>query len=235
MRGFFRIKKYIRLHLCGRGAYPRPIIPTTMTERKLQIKTAAAMPLEVKSIEGSTALHIKGYAAAFGNVDSWGDEIVPGAFADFLASENAGRCKLCYQHDGATVIGKITSMSEDAVGLLFEADIVDTTVGNDVAKLLTAGAVDEFSIGYYADEFHFEKREGYDYDIRVLTKCTVVEISPVSRAANPKAVLLDAKDAEGTARTLATMPDADLLALGEAVKGEITLRAFRSLTKDKNN
>lgn len=201
----------------------------TIMERELQFKITKGMPVEVKSVEGSTALHIKGYAAAFGNVDSWGDIIQEGAFKDFLAGADAQRCKLCYQHDMGTIIGKITSLQEDAIGLLFEADIIDTTVGADVAKLLTAGAIDEFSIGYYADEFHFEKREGYDTDIRILTKITVAEISPVTRAANPKAILLDTKDAAGTGRALAAMPDADLLALRDAVAGEITARAFRSL------
>lgn len=196
----------------------------------MQIKLAGALPLEVKADDGNAAaLHIKGYGAAFGNVDSWGDIIAPGAFDAYLASENKARTKLCYQHDFSEVIGKVTSLSVDETGLLFEADIIDTTAGADVAKLLKAGAIDEFSIGYYADSYHFEKRAGYDTDIRILDAVTVAEISPVTRAANPKAVLLDAKDEEGTHRALATMSDEDFKALKGAVADEEVRRLAASL------
>ena len=63
-----------------------------------------------------------------------------------------------------------------------------------VQLLLDAGAIDEFSIGYYADKYRYEKREGYPYEVRVLEAITVIEVSPVTRAANPKAVLTDKKD-----------------------------------------
>lgn len=209
-----------------------------MAEKTLQIKIASGLPVEVKAAEAEgVALHITGYAAAFGNVDSWGDVIEAGAFKDFLAGENAARCRLCYQHNQGEVIGRITEMREDEKGLYFEADIIDTTTGTDVAKLLKSGAIDEFSIGYYADEYSFEKRSGYDFDIRILTKCTVVEISPVTRAANPKAVLLDAKDAEGTARALHTLSDEELDQMHKALDAEITARAFgmAAAAADTNN
>ena len=47
---------------------------------------------------------------------------------------------------------------------------------------------------------HFEKVDGYAYDIRVLDAITIVEVSPVTRAANPQAVLIDAKN-EGAEQT----------------------------------
>ena len=46
--------------------------------------------------EKSDILHIKAYALAFGNVDSWGDIIAHGAVDAFLASENKDRMALCY-------------------------------------------------------------------------------------------------------------------------------------------
>jgi hypothetical protein len=74
-----------------------------------------------------------------------------------------------------------------------EADVLPTTTGKDVQTLIRAGAIKEFSIGYYADEYHFEKRDGYMSEIRILDAITIVEVSPVTRAANDKAVLIDAK------------------------------------------
>lgn len=148
--------------------------------------------------EQSDKLHIKAYACAFGNVDSWGDIIAPGAVDAFMKSEDFGRMAFCYQHDMREVIGVITDAGVDEKGMWIEADILPTTTGKDVQTLIRGGAIKEFSIGYYADKCHFEKRDGYTDQIRILDEITIIEVSPVTRAANDKAVLLDAKnDNEG--------------------------------------
>ncbi|MBQ3812881.1 MAG: HK97 family phage prohead protease [Bacteroidales bacterium] len=158
----------------------------------LERKTVEA-PIEIKADAEKGILHVKAYALAFGNVDSWGDVIMPGACDDFLKSADADRMALCWQHDRATVIGKITAKGVDAVGMWIEADILPTTAGNDAAILLKSGAVKEFSIGYRATKYHWEKREGYEYDIRIIDALTVYECSPVTIAANPAAVVVSAK------------------------------------------
>lgn len=160
---------------------------------KTQEQKSIRRPVEVKEAREDGVLSIRGYALAFGNVDSWGDIIAPGACDDFLASEDAARMKLCYQHDTREVIGVITAKGVDDVGMWFEADVLPTTTGKDVQTLLRAGALDEFSIGYWADRYHFEKVDGYRDQIRVLDAITIIEVSPVTRAANPQAVLTDMK------------------------------------------
>lgn len=159
---------------------------------EIQTKTTAAR-VEVKGEGEGGILHIKAYALAFGNVDSWGDIIMPGACDEFLAGPNADRMALCWQHDRATVIGKITDKGVDDYGMWIEADILPTTTGNDAAILLKNGAVKEFSIGYRATKYHWEHKEGYEYDIRVLDAIEIVEVSPVTTAANPAAILISAK------------------------------------------
>lgn len=165
--------------------------------KQMQSKAVLAS-IEVKEAgENPDVLHIKAYALAFGNVDSWGDIIADGAVDKFLKSEDYGRMALCYQHDQREVIGVITGAGVDEKGMWIEADVLPTTTGKDVQTLIRAGAIKEFSIGYYADEYHYEKREGYAFDIRILDAITIVEVSPVTRAANDKAVLIDAKNEEG--------------------------------------
>lgn len=149
--------------------------------------------IEIKSEKEGGILHIKAYALAFGNIDSWGDIIMPGACDDFLKSDAADRMALCYQHDRSTVIGKITDKGVDDYGMWIEADILPTTAGQDAAILLKSGAIKEFSIGYRADRYHYEKREGYEYEIRILDAITVYEVSPVTIAANPAAIIVSAK------------------------------------------
>lgn len=165
-----------------------------MKERQMQSKATLAN-IELKEDgQSSDILHIRAYALAFGNVDSWGDIIAEGAVDDFLKSEDYSRMALCYQHDMREVIGVITDAGVDEKGMWIEADVLPTTTGKDVQTLIRAGAVKEFSIGYYADEYHFEKRDGFMQEIRILDRITIVEVSPVTRAANEKAVLIDAKN-----------------------------------------
>lgn len=166
---------------------------TDMKENKEIQYKGIARAVECKEDAEKGILHIKAYALAFDNVDSYGDVIAPTACDAFLKSENADRLKLCYQHDRNEVIGVITDKGTDAIGMWIEADILPTTTGKDVQTLLKAGAINEFSIGYWADEYHYEKREGFQYDVRVLDAITVIECSPVTRAANPKAVVTDMK------------------------------------------
>ena len=169
-----------------------------MNERQMQSKATLANIEFKEDGQKDDILHIRAYALAFGNVDSWGDIIAEGAVDDFLKSEDYARMALCYQHDIREVIGLITDAGVDEKGMWIEADVLPTTTGKHVQTLIRAGAVKEFSIGYYADKYHFEKRDGFMQEIRILDAITIVEVSPVTRAANERAVLIDAKnDNEG--------------------------------------
>ena len=154
--------------------------------------------LELKETREDGVMHIKAYALAFGNVDSYGDVIMPTACDKFLASDDADRMRLCYQHDRADVIGVITGKGVDSYGMWIEADILPTALGKDVQLLLDKGALNEFSIGYRCDKASFKSgaEYGYPYEVRLLEEITIREVSLVSIAANPKAVLLDKKDEE---------------------------------------
>ena len=185
-------------------------------DRQMQCKATLAS-IEMKDTGSADVLHIRAYALAFGNVDSWGDIIAPGAVDAFLKSEDYGRMALCYQHDTREVIGVITDAGVDEKGMWIEADVLPTTTGKDVQTLIKARAVKEFSIGYFADEYHFEKRDGYMQDIRILDAITIVEVSPVTRAANDKAVLIDAKRDDITnPKTQDIMPEKDIMELKQS-------------------
>lgn len=174
--------------------------------------------LEVKeALDDKSILHIKAYALAFGNVDSWGDIILPGALDDFLKSDDADRMALCYQHDRRVVIGKITAKGVDDYGMWIEADILPTTAGTDAAILLKSGAIKEFSIGYRTDRYRYEKREGYDYEIRILEAITVYEVSPVTIAANPSAIIVSAK-ADPNHQTINNNPKPQTVMTPEEIK-----------------
>lgn len=179
---------------------------------------ATLASIEVKASGENGVLHIKAYALAFGNVDSWGDVIVESACDKFLKSENFSRMALCYQHDMNEVIGVITDAGVDEKGMWIEADVLPTDKGKDVQVLIKAGAIKEFSIGYFADEYHYEKRDGYGYDIRVLDAITIIEVSPVTRAANPSATLIDAKRESNNPINQENMPETKIQELEQSLK-----------------
>lgn len=190
--------------------------------------------LEIKAAGGEgVELHIKAYGLAFGNIDSWGDIILPGACDKFLASDEADRMALCWQHERATVIGRITDKGVDDYGMWIEADILPTTAGKDAAILIKSGAVKEFSIGYRATKYHYEKREGYDYDIRILEEIEVLEVSPVTIAANPKAIIVSAKSDPNhkplNTNINSTMTPEEIKAMRESIEKEATEKVAAEL------
>lgn len=150
--------------------------------------------LSVKS-EGAN-LYLEGYAAVYGNVDSYKDIIQAGAFDAFLATEEVKRVKFCYNHDIYQVIGAVEELKSDEKGLYFKAKLSNTTLGKDVAVLIEDGALSEFSIGYKTEDSIYK-----DDGVRVLTKLFLYEFSVVSRAANPKAVLTDSERKDEEVKT----------------------------------
>lgn len=182
--------------------------------------------IEVKKEKDDGALSIRAYALAFGNIDSYGDIIKTGACDKWLLSDDSSRCALCYQHDIHNVIGVITAKGVDDKGLWIEADILPTQQGKDVQILMQAGAIKEFSIGYYAESWTYGKVDGNE--VRYLEEISIVEVSPVTRAANPLATLTDMK-AEDMAGQLSAMSDSQLVSLQCVVKEEIAKRIITKL------
>lgn len=91
---------------------------------------------------------------------------------------------------------------------------------------MRAGAIKEFSIGYYAESWTYGKVDGNE--VRYLEEISIVEVSPVTRAANPLATLTDMK-AEDMAGQLSAMSDSQLVSLQCAVKEEIAKRIITKL------
>ena len=199
-------------------------------DEQLETKQVDAR-LEVKAegLAEGVLLHIKAYGLAFGNIDRVLDIILPGACDKWLASEDAEMMALCWQHDRATVIGKITDKGVDDYGMWFEADILPTTAGKDAAILLKSGAVTRFSIGYRINKYRYEKRDGYDYDIRVLEEIEVYEVSPVTVPANPKAKIVSAKN-DNNPQTKNTMTPEEIKAMRESIETEVKSKFTAELT-----
>lgn len=143
-----------------------------------------------------------GYGAIFGNVDSYGDIIEKGAFANSLVEwRSKGKLpKMLLQHGGWGIgsedmlpIGQWTSMSEDTKGLKVEGRLLamNTERGQLVYEGLKSGELDSLSIGFQTLEMKEEIREGESY--RILTEINLWEVSIVTFPANDRAKISSVK------------------------------------------
>lgn len=145
-----------------------------------------------------------GYGSVYGNVDTGGDIVEPGAFTKTLA-EGWERVKILALHNDAWLpIGRPVELREDSKGLYIKAKISDTSMGRDIKVLLKDRVLNELSIGY--DPIVFD----YDGDgIRHLRELKLWEVSVVTWAMNPEATVTDYKAAEEAAhRAMAIAADA---------------------------
>lgn len=109
----------------------------------------------IKDIDTSEG-RIQGYFAVFGNIDSDGDMIMPGAFKKSL-QESIGRVKHLLQHDPSKPLSSTKSglkILEDSTGLYFDSTITKTSWGKDTLLLYMDGVIDEHSIGYEVIKNH---------------------------------------------------------------------------------
>lgn len=117
----------------------------------LEYKNVAASGSIIKDIDEAEG-RITGYFSIFGNVDSDGDMIMPGAWKKSLAEGGLKRFKHLYQHDtwkplSGTKGGKLI-VKEDNVGLYFDSTVSQTSWGRDTVKLYVDQVVDEHSVGF---------------------------------------------------------------------------------------
>src|SRR5205085_3645991 len=110
----------------------------------------SGIPIEVKaSGEDGT---IEGYGSIFGNVDSYGEMVMPGAFAASLveAGRKGRSIKMLWQHDPDRPVGVWDDLAEDKKGLYVKGRLLidESAQAREAYGLIKAGAVDGLSIGY---------------------------------------------------------------------------------------
>lgn len=145
--------------------------------------------LELKQ-EGNDFV-VTGYAAVFGNIDSYNDILVKGSMDKTLA-ESSQRIKLCYQHDIYEPVGKFNVLRVDDKGLYIEARISDAEP--EIKTKISEGILNEFSIGY--STVKSETRTENGVNVRYLTEIKLWEISLVTLAANEMATVTGIKTSD---------------------------------------
>ncbi len=152
----------------------------------------AASAFEIKQLNDSGS--IEGLLAGFGNVDSHGDRIAPGAFTKTLAARGDRPLPMLLHHDLKRPVGAWRSWQETGHGLYVKGSLtMGTRDAQEAHALATAGALTGLSIGYTGAKGKPDQRTG----VRDLTELDLMEGSLVTIPSNPKTFVASVKAIAG--------------------------------------
>lgn len=184
---------------------------------------------------------VTAYVSVFNNRDSWGDVVMPGAFADDVAAVASGDLvvPVIWSHqrnDPDAWVGQATEMAEDDTGLkvTMKFDLEEPKAAK-AYRLVKSGRVSEWSFAYRVLEGAWvETPDTYYYELR---KVAVYEVGPTLMGANSETRTLEAKsapDAEKAGRTISAATRTALDTAKEALTTAITeIDALLALTDGK--
>lgn len=142
-----------------------------------------------------------GYASTYGNVDSYGDTILKGAYAETLAKN--GLPKMFFGHDSSAVpIGKWVKSEETDDGLLLHGEFTPgNSLAGEVRAALKHGTLDSLSIGYRLKKGDYTESDG----IRTIKNVSLLaEVSVVAFPAD-KFARVDLSSVKSYADEISTM------------------------------
>lgn len=171
-----------------------------------------ACPAQIKAVgtdDGLEEGQFRALVSVFGNKDSYGDVVIPGAFAETLAAWQAkgDSIPVYWSHqmsDPDMNIGWVVKAEETSDGLEVVAQIDLDADASPKAKqayrLLKGRRVTQFSFAYAIDEGAWVQRDDDSY--YELRKLSLYEVGPTPIGANDQTELLGVKGAADHARVL---------------------------------
>lgn len=134
-----------------------------------------------KRIGGYAAVYYDGTAAT--EYELWPEgpveRILPGAFDKAITGDDV---RALWNHDASALLGRKSAgslrLSSDNVGLRYEIDLPDTTVGRDVYELVKRGDVTQSSFAFEVLSEEWKKLAGVR--VRELSSLKLFDVSPVT-------------------------------------------------------
>ena len=163
-----------------------PVLPAGAERKNAGMKTKK-LELKIDRIgakDNLTAGQFTGYASVFGNVDSVGDKIIKGAFAESLKDFGDGGagipCYWCHEtSDPEMNLGSTLEATEDEHGLFVKVQLdLDNPKAAYAYKLLKEQRVRQMSFAYQVTNGENKK------DCFEITGCKIFEVSIVPVGAN---------------------------------------------------
>lgn len=152
-----------------------------MVTEKIEIREdeQGVKTLSGYAVKWNKLSHVLGYFRKFR------EQFQRGAFADSLENDDQ---RFLWSHDVSKVLGRTKNgtlrLFEDDVGLRFELDLPDTTLGKDTYESIKRGDVDGVSFGFQMISHELEEPDD-GLTIRTVTKARLLEISAVAFPAYP--------------------------------------------------
>lgn len=160
-------------------------------------------PFEVKSVKKDGTF--EGYASVFGELDSYRDIVMPGAFAKSLREDFRAKNRsvpMLWQHNSYAPIGIYPTINEDDVGLFVKGSCnMEVQQGREAHALMDQGALSGLSIGYTTVTSEWDEKAL----TRKLIEVNLWEVSPVTFPAGDSARINSVKSVEG----LTTLSDVE--------------------------
>lgn len=187
------------------------------------------LPLDALDLDGDGLLEgeFRALVSVFGNVDSDGDRVMPGAFAKTLADWQASGdpIPVVWSHqwfDPFAHIGHVLKASETSSGLEVHAALdLENPTAAQVHRLLTSRRVTQFSFAY--DVVDGVRADDGAYDLRELA---LHEVGPALRGANAETDLLAAKAVMQTGEMVLTAEQAAALTASKTNAFRLRARAL---------
>jgi len=163
---------------------------TDLLTREVHVRTRAA-----ETTDGEMA--VIGLAVPYGEtITVWGqrERFAPG-------SVDGANAKLFERHTDA--VGRVQSGTDSEAGWEIRGVFSDTARSRDAYALTKDGVYDGLSVGFKADEYHFE-RDADGVEVIVYDKVTVREVSLVPFPAYPSAQVTEVRHQQGETMTTTT-------------------------------
>lgn len=146
--------------------------------------------------DGLAEGQFEGYASVFGNVDSYGDIVQPGAFRDTLATDwpDGKAFPLLWGHDTYDPFSNLGSATgvEDDHGLKVTGTFdLDNPKAAQVYRMVKGGRVDQMSFAYDVIDAGQETQDGQT--VNLLKALKLYEVSIVPYGANAETEILAVK------------------------------------------
>lgn len=180
------------------------------------LKKAAHGDIQIKASEDPDAPEgtIEGYGSKFGLVDSYGEEVVSGAFKKSLRDWKKRKrvIPMLWQHQSDQPIGGWSDYEEDETGLKLIGQIdLETQRGREAWSAVKGGYVGGLSIGYFeikADPWSWDPsdtpRKLFELDLREISVVTFPALREASidavKASLARGVPLTIRQFEGFLR-----------------------------------
>lgn len=116
---------------------------------------------------------------------SFKEQFKRGAFSESLTNDDQ---LALWSHDTTKVLGRTKNgtlrLFDDDIGLRFELDLANTTLGNDAYETIKRGDVDGVSFGFRMIKQEWDENDTENI-VRTILKAKLLEISPVAFPAYP--------------------------------------------------